>query len=76
MKIEDAIAEVNRAESVYGDRLNCINSVYRALLEAAVVLRDHASQPKDSADECDHKWVGLHGHPAAFECEKCGCLSR
>jgi len=26
--------------------------------------------------ECDHKWIGLHGHPAAFECEFCHELEK
>lgn len=31
----------------------------------------------DSADaECQHDWVGLHGHPAALECKRCGALRR
>ncbi len=34
------------------------------------------AQPADSADNCDHVYVGLHGHPACFECSKCKKLSR
>ena len=24
--------------------------------------------------ECNHDYIGLHGHPAAYECSKCGNL--
>jgi len=36
-------------------------------------------QQADAADaksNCDHNWIGLHGHPAAFECQSCGALRR
>ena len=26
--------------------------------------------------DCKYEWIGLHGHPAAFECKKCGKLSK
>ncbi len=38
-----------------------------------------ASQPNKSTgrkEPCDHEWIGLHGHPAAFECSKCKALRR
>ena len=25
---------------------------------------------------CNHEWIGLHGHPAALECKKCGEIVR
>jgi len=30
----------------------------------------------DTKQPCDHNWIGLHGHPAAFECSKCKVLCR
>ena len=27
-------------------------------------------------DGCDHEWIRLHEHPAAFECAKCRALRR
>ena len=47
--------------------------------ESANLALDHiatASQPEDSAGICDHEWIGLYGHPAAFECSKCKALCR
>ena len=26
--------------------------------------------------ECKHDWFGLHGHPAALECQKCGLVEK
>jgi len=25
---------------------------------------------------CEHEWLGLYGHPAVFECQKCGKLEK
>lgn len=44
MELDEAIKEVNRAWSVYGDRIDYINEVYRKLLEASMVLVDHISK--------------------------------
>jgi hypothetical protein len=33
------------------------------------------AQQEDSFD-CKHEWIGLHGHPAAYECKKCRKLSK
>ncbi len=30
----------------------------------------------DTKPPCDHKWMGLYGHPAAYECKKCKALCR
>lgn len=51
MNLDEAIAEVRRAWNVYGDRLGYINEVYRKLLEASVVLADHASQQASTANK-------------------------
>ena len=47
-----------------------------ALLSA---YKDGAKEPTNAADtkqSCDHNWIELHGHPAAFECSKCKALCR
>ena len=31
---------------------------------------------KRTNKSCEHEWTGLHGHPAALECEKCGDIVR
>ena len=30
----------------------------------------------DIKQPCDHDWIGLYGHPAAYECSKCKALCR
>lgn len=27
-------------------------------------------------ENCDHDWVGLYGHPGAYECQKCNKLKK
>lgn len=44
-------------------------------VEAAFEAIKRKAQLEDSAD-CEHEWIGLYGHPAAFACKKCGKLSR
>jgi len=27
-------------------------------------------------ESCDHDWLGLHGHPGVYECQKCNKLKK
>ena len=41
-------------------------------------LSDHPNKGNspDAKGQCKHEWMGLFGHPAAFECKKCKLLRR
>ena len=61
------------------ERKEC--SVYLETIEKMALRALHEKKYNkplhaDTKPPCDHEWVGLYGHPAAFECKKCKALSR
>ena len=63
MKLEDAFSAKAIAD---------IKKEYGWLLKQSF----HQADPADAKEPCAHEWIGLYGHPAAFECRKCGALRR
>lgn len=51
MEIDEAVKEVRRSWRRYGDNLDRVNSVYRELLEASVVLADYYDSLQHSDGE-------------------------
>ena len=53
------------------ERANIITKLREKNVKDRAIIEEFEGRKPRKDAPCEHAWIELHGHPAAYECKKC-----